>query len=643
MSAAEAKNYANQIWKYLTAFLLAGFFLCGLFLFRNYGTSSDEINQIEAGHIIWTTICEKLGKPSPDFGNLPKLEEYYNRYYGQAATFPTVLIEAVRHFQMDISSIVRLRHFWNFLMYFTGLFCLGILAKLRFKRYDVVFLMLLLHILTPRLFGDAFYNDRDVMLVSLFWISLLCFDFFCRRPGILTALLCAFFFALAINTRYFGLVLLFLPVIYLLRRETKQKLYALFLLLFVPAFFYLMTPVLWTDFFSRFAAGFRLFSSGQQRTQETKGLADILFFGKYISENDLPFYYVPLWIFISTPLIPQFLTITGLIQSFRKKTGIMDRFMQILLCLGIAAVMVIRPVLYNGWRHMYFFYVPFFWFTGTGIRFLMEKKQKRLKFMGIVLILLSAGWTAYRISCLHPYEYVYLNPLFSSREDEFDRDFWRLSTTESLKWIWDQEQDEFRVCDTNAGINNHIIGLFPWQRDHIIISQYNALHRFPSDYLIANYSGVIGNEQLFPLYDSVYVIERDGVKMAEVHKRYPALKPSIRSLSPGNPEMIDGEIDLELEWRSTRLQNAEDELIIEFTDKTTLGGIALLPGDDEHEYARSPEVSISDDGKNWKTIPVTVSNLFDLSFSPIETRWIRIKNTKPADVHWSFREILFYN
>ena len=138
------------------------------------------------------------------------------------------------------------------------------------------------------------------------------------------------------------------------------------------------------------------------------------------------------------------------------------------------------------------------------------------------------------------------------------------------------------------------------------------------------------------------MIERDGIKLAEVYKRYPVLEPSIRSISPDYPEMIDGEIDLELEWRSTRLQNDEDELVIEFTDKTTLSGIALLPGDDEHEYARSPEVSISDDGKTWETVPATVSNLFDLSFSPIETRWIRIKNTKPADVHWSFREILFY-
>lgn len=627
---------------FLTVLLLAGFLFCGIFIFRDYGTSSDEINQIEAGHIIWTAICEKLGRPAPDFGNLPKLNEYYNRYYGQAATFPTVLVEALRHFRMDVSSVVRLRHIWNFLMYFTGLVCLGILTKLRWERNDVTFLLLLIHILTPRLFGETFYNDRDVMLISLFWISLLCFEIFLRKPGIFTALLSGFFFALAINTRYFGLVLLFLPAIYLLRREEKKKGSALILTLSIPLFFYLMTPVLWDNFFSQFAEGFRFFSSGQQRTQETKGLATILFFGKYIPENDLPFYYVPLWILISTPVVPQFLSLTGLIQSFRKKSGIIDRFMQMLLCLGLAAVMIIRPVLYNGWRHMYFFYVPVFWFAGTGIHWLLSKQQKWIRVAVFAIIFITAGWTAYRISYLHPYEYVYLNPLFSSHEDEFDRDYWRLSTTESLKWIWNQEQDLFRVCDTNAGINNHIISLFPWQRDHVIISQYNALHRVPSEYLIFNYSGAVGNEQMYPLYTSAYVIERDGVKLTEVFKRLPALTPMIKNISPGTPEMTDGEIDLETEWRSTALQNDKDELVIEFGEPLSIQGISLLPGNDEGEYARSPELSISTDGKSWQVIPVTVSNLFDLSFPQIETKWIRIRNTEPADVHWSFREILFY-
>lgn len=622
--------------------MLAVYFLCGLFIFRDYGASSDEINQIEAGHITWTALCEKLGNPAPDFGNLPKLSEYYNRYYGQAATFPTVVIEALRGFKMDISNVLRMRHLWNFLIYFLGTVSLGILTKLRFRRNDVVFLLLLLYILIPRLFGEAFYNDRDTLLVALLWISLLCFELLHRKPCILSILLCAFTFALAINTRYFALILIILPIFCLLSKEGEKYRYLWILIGLVPLFFFLLTPALWDNFFAQFASGFRLFSSGKQRTQETMGLAKILFFGKLIPENDLPFYYVPLWIFISTPLIPQLICCTGLASSLKKNNDPVNRFMQVFLCAGMAAVMLIRPVLYNGWRHMYFFTVPIFWFIGSGLNQLMNHPMKQLRSLTIGLALLSAGWSANRIISLHPYEYIYLNPLFASREADFDRDYWRLSTDESLKWILTKETESFRISDINAGLNNHVISLFPNERDRVIISQYNTLHRFPSDYLIWNYSGSIGNEKAFPFYDTVLVTERDGLKLAEVFKRWQNYVPEIQNISPNLPEITDGEPDMEHEWRSEHPQNPEDEILIEFEKTTALRGISLLPGNDENEYARSPEISISDDGEDWTVIPLTVSDLFDLSFEPIETKWLRVRNTAPADVHWSIREIFFY-
>ena len=146
------------MYKWLTALLLVSFFIAGIRIFRDYGASSDELNQIQAGYITWRAICEKLGKPAPDFGYLPELKDYYNRYYGQAATFPTVIIEALRNFSLDVSTVLRLRHLWNFLMYFCGLVCFVFLVKIRFRRDEVVFLLLLIHILMPRLFGDAFYN-----------------------------------------------------------------------------------------------------------------------------------------------------------------------------------------------------------------------------------------------------------------------------------------------------------------------------------------------------------------------------------------------------------------------------------------------------------------------------------------------------
>ena len=621
--------------------ILVVFFACGIILFRDYGASSDEINQIEAGHITWAAICENFGKPVPDsFANLPSLQEYYNRYYGQAATFPTVIIEAVKGFSMDISSVLHLRHLWNFLMYFMGLICLGILTELRFQESKVTFFLLLIHILTPRLFGDAFYNDRDVLLISLLWISLLCFEWFRRKPGIFNAFLCAFFFALSINTRLFGLVLVLLPLFHAVKADAKRKWLTGFLLAMTFLLWYAITPVFWGNLINEITAAFRTFATGKQRTQETGGTAEILFFGKLIRENDLPFYYLPLWIFISTPLIPQLLTGLGIVNSLKKRTDRTDCFMMALLCLGIAAVMIIRPVLYNGWRHMYFFYVPIFWFAGTGLNYVLNSSKKWRQLLSIALIFISCGWSLMQIRTLHPYEYLYLNPIFSGRIGDFDRDYWRLSTKESLLWIISQTDEKVSIGEINENLDNSLIGLFPEKREKISVRLYNALHRYPPDYLVFNYSGSIGNEKTFPLYEPVHAVQREGTKLSEIYKRTARIEPSVLRTIPETPEIIDN--DLSTIWRSANTQSDEAALVIEFTEPTAIRGLSLLPGEDENEYARTPEVSVSEDGNNWTILPVTVSGLFDLSFPQTENTFLRIRNTRPADVHWSIREIYFY-
>ncbi len=624
----------------MTLLLAAAYLLCGLKIHRDYGATPDEKNQIEAGHITWTAICERFGKAVPEFENLPKLEDYYNRYYGQAATFPTVLIEALRGFSLHNSTIIRMRHLWNFMLFYAGALCFGALVWLRFRREDTVFFIILLYILTPRLFGDAFYNDRDALLVSLFWIALLGFEWFRRKPGILPAVFCGFFFGLTINTRFFGLVLVFLPILYLCGRGPEKKRAALLIPLLALLFWYLFTPLFWGNFPVRFAEAFRMFSSGTQRTQETGGMARVLFFGRYYFENALPFFYLPIWIFISTPLVPQLLTVCGLVSFFRGKRDITDRFMLAFLCLGIAAVMVIRPVLYNGWRHLYFFYVPVFFFAAKGLDHLLSRERKAITLSAAVLAVLSALYTGYRIAALHPYEYIYLNPLFQARERGFDRDYWRLSSTECMKWLRKTEPGEISIGEYNGSLDNIVPGLPPDPAHHLEISRYNALHRYPSEYLIYNFSGETGNEKTIPLYSPVYTAERDHVKLAEVFRRLPEVNPETARITPEMREAADG--DPETIWSSAGFQDPETALVIEFTEPAVLKGLSVLPGEDEREYARNPEVSVSSDGENWTVLPVMVTGLFDLSFPETETRWLRLRCTEAADIGWSIREIYFY-
>ena len=316
----------------------------------------------------------------------------------------------------------------------------------------------------------------------------------------------------------------------------------------------------------------------------------------------------------------------------------MDRFMLAFLCLGLAAVMLIRPVLYNGWRHLYLFYVPILWFIAFGLDHLLRSPHQLVRSAAVFLVILSSGWTASRILSLHPYEYLYLNPFFSGRASDFDRDYWRLSTSECLKWLGKTETGNVTVGEINENLDNSVISLLPDLRARIGIQQYNALHRYPSDYLIFNYSGEKGNGKEFPLYEPVFFIEREGAKLAEIFKLREAFIPDI--LYTNHPETVDG--DIGAVWRSINEQGPEEFLLFEFREPMMFSGLSLLPGEDEREYARSPEVSISEDGETWTDLPLTVSGLFDLAFPQVETQWLRIRNNGPADVHWSVREICFF-
>ena len=54
----ESKSQQEKIAAILIVLLLTAFLGSGLMLFKDYGASTDEINQIEAGHITWKALCK---------------------------------------------------------------------------------------------------------------------------------------------------------------------------------------------------------------------------------------------------------------------------------------------------------------------------------------------------------------------------------------------------------------------------------------------------------------------------------------------------------------------------------------------------------------------------------------------------------
>ena len=86
--------------------------------------------------------------------------------------------------------------------------------------------------------------------------------------------------------------------------------------------------------------------------------------GNYVSRFDLPWYYIPLWIGVTTPLSFILFFFIGIWENrqhlFKKLTEntLIDIFMAGGFLVPFFSVIFFGSTLYGGWRHLFFIY-PF--------------------------------------------------------------------------------------------------------------------------------------------------------------------------------------------------------------------------------------------------------------------------------------------
>jgi hypothetical protein len=131
------------------------------------------------------------------------------------------------------------------------------------------------------------------------------------------------------------------------------------------------------------------------------------FMGKKIPANALPWYYIPVWLWISTPLV---VLLPALISpwSLYSQKGRRLWILLSLAVLGILALWIfVRPVIYGDYRHFLFVTPPLSVLGGWAI---FQKARKTGAFWVLfALVIVGAGVSMADIVRLHPYEYIYMN------------------------------------------------------------------------------------------------------------------------------------------------------------------------------------------------------------------------------------------
>jgi hypothetical protein len=322
---------------------------------------------------------------------------------------------------------------------------------------------------TPAFFGHAFINPKDTIFASgflwtLFLILARLRDVRPRHGAYLTigALLGAISSLRFLAVYLIILVFLVAIVIPAVREQSPDKLalknitsriwcqlsksYIYLALLFVSLIitYSLCMPRILSD-----PSLHSIFGVLRRFTRDTDRM-DVLYFGSHIPDTELPWHFIYGYMFVQLPLYYHlflFVIIAAIIawphstfsqfkEIFKKK----DESSWALVCIFIAlatpliTIFAARPVLYDGFRHVLFVVPLICLLLYCGFMGVLSNLSRLIR--GILIVIATLCWiqSVLALKALHPYEYVYYNPLVNPA-DTFELDYWATSFRQIADWL----------------------------------------------------------------------------------------------------------------------------------------------------------------------------------------------------------------
>jgi hypothetical protein len=413
--------------------------LVGLFVHRDFGYSWDE-----------ETCRQYNGRANFLYlahGDRTLLKHSAERFHGPA--FEIVLFFLEKGLALgDTRDVYLMRHLATFLLFFSSVVVFHRLLRRRFHHRFLALAGASFLVLSPRIFADAFYNNKDVVFLAGYVFSLATLGRFLRRPTrgacALHALACGFL----IDVRILGVVVPMLTAgllagVWLVRRSRGETVsfgkplacYLCLTALFVTLFW----PFIWRNPPRYFAQAFL------QMSRYPFG-GSVLYRGEFIPAAHLPWHYLPWWILITTPVFYSLLFAVGaarfLFEACRKPLWMLEyRTTDVAwfsaFFFPLAAVIVLRSTVYDGWRHLYFVYPAFLFLAVGGLaallgwaRLLGRRVTPAVPGFVAACSLPLLGTAAVMVRD-HPYQNLYFNSLagpdLQTIKGRYDLDYWGLS------------------------------------------------------------------------------------------------------------------------------------------------------------------------------------------------------------------------
>lgn len=157
--------------------------------------------------------------------------------------------------------------------------------------------------------------------------------------------------------------------------------------------------------------------------------------GRELLSNDLPWWYIPSWIFAQSSIIVIIVIFVALIYFTFNLLKLRFNLTYLIFITPSIIIPVFFSILnlnlYNGIRHILFYLPTLYLFIPLFIsRFLIKKNIYLINFLIFTLLSLNT-FDSYRWV---PYSYAYINPIagFNENSRDWDLDYWGTSTREGI-------------------------------------------------------------------------------------------------------------------------------------------------------------------------------------------------------------------
>ena len=441
----------------LALITFALFLAAGLAMVDDYGVSWDTDEQ---RLIAINTVNHVLHSDQT-------LLRTHNRFYGVAFEAPLLLLtERVLGLE-DPRHVYLARHVLTHLFFLIGGFCCYLLALRLSGDRLVALLVMLLFLLSPRLYAHSFFNSKDAVFASAFVIALLFASRAFERDSLGAYRQCGMAAGLLLNLRIMGVVLFAVVLVFrawawfraegsTARRRAAATIgvFALWggLVLFISL------PYLWGD-----PAG-RLAEYWTTLVDHPLGHHLIPFRGQAFSSAALPWDYMLHWFTISQPPVTLLLGLLGLVALGLAAGGVVRRgadagpsaawgvaelrfgvLLATCFALPLVAFVLLRPNTLNGWRYFYFLHGPFCLlatFALMGLRQLSAREERKRWLGGAAGALTAAGLgaAALEMAQIHPNQHLYFNFLADRKTPErlrtrYEMDYWNMTLRQGYEYL----------------------------------------------------------------------------------------------------------------------------------------------------------------------------------------------------------------